>query len=68
MEDRIESDYLGWPRIVGVIEENELHSSGACRKHTKVCSFGGGCRAERIRRGDMSLLYGGIVKLDGLLM
>ncbi len=53
---------------LGVIEEDELHSSGTCRKHTKVCSFGCGCRAERIRRGDMCLLNGRIVKLDGLLI
>jgi hypothetical protein len=68
MEDRIESDNVGWPGVVGAVEEDEFHSSGTCGKHTKVCSFGGGCRAERIRRGGVRLLNGRIVKLDGLLM
>ncbi len=35
MQDRIESDNMGSPRVVGMIEENELHSIRACRKHTK---------------------------------
>ena len=68
MKNRIESDNVGWPRVAGVVEEDELRSSGTCGKHTKVCSFGGGCRTERIRRGDMCLINGRIGKLDGLLM
>jgi hypothetical protein len=62
MEDRIEKDNPGWPGGAGVVEEYELHASGTCGKYTKVCSFGGGCRAQRIRMGDMSRLSSRLVK------
>ena len=58
MAYRIENDNVGWLRVVGVIEENKLHASGTCGKHTKVCSLGAGCRTERIRKGGMCLRGG----------
>jgi hypothetical protein len=66
MEDRIESYNGCWLGSLGVVEEDDFHPSGACRKHTEVCPFGGDCRAERIRRGGMYRRSGRTLKSDGL--
>jgi hypothetical protein len=66
MEDWIKSYNVRRPGILGVVEEDDLHPSGACRKDAEICSFGGDCRAERIRRGGVCLLSGMSVKSDGL--
>ena len=63
MAYRIENDNVGWLRVVGVVEENKLHPSGTCGKHTKVCSLGAGCWTERIWKGGMCLLSGRIVEV-----
>jgi hypothetical protein len=68
MEDRIERNDAGGPRVIGVVEEDDLHARGAGGKDTKICSFGSYGRTEGIGVGSMYLLSGRIMKLDGPLM
>jgi hypothetical protein len=68
VEERIERNDAGWPRVIGVVKENDLHAQGAGGKDTEIGSFGSYGRTEGVGVAGMYLVSGGIVKLGGILV